>query len=71
MNRLAKCFLVVASFAVLLSVGACGSGGGGSSSGGGGGGGGIAGTTDGNYTITITGTSGALTETGTVTLAVQ
>ena len=37
MNRLAKCFLVVASFAVLLSVGACGSGGGGSSSGGGGG----------------------------------
>ena len=49
------------------SVMACGAG----SSGGGGGGGGIAGTTDGNYTITITGTSGALTETGTVTLAVQ
>lgn len=29
------------------------------------------GTTAGNYTITVTGTSGALTETGTVTLTVQ
>jgi hypothetical protein len=45
--------------------------GGGSSSSGGGGGGGIAGTTAGAYTITITGTSGATTETATVTLTVQ
>jgi hypothetical protein len=38
---------------------------------GGGGGGGKPGTTAGTYTITVTGTSGATTETGTVTLTVQ
>jgi hypothetical protein len=31
----------------------------------------VAGTTPGNYTVTVTGTSGALTETGSVTLTVQ
>lgn len=35
------------------------------------GGGGIAGTTSGTYTITVTGTSGSITQTGTVTLTVQ
>lgn len=49
---------------------ACGGGGNGGG-GGGGGGGGIAGTTAGTYTITVTGTSGATTETGTVSLTVQ
>jgi hypothetical protein len=49
----------------------CGGGGGGGGSGGGGGGGGIAGTTAGTYTITVTGTSGAATANGTVTLTVQ
>jgi hypothetical protein len=47
----------------------CGSGGAGG--GGGGGGGGNSGTTPGNYTITVTGTSGAITQTGTVSLNVQ
>jgi hypothetical protein len=46
---------------------ACGGGGGGS----GGGGKGNPGTTPGNYTITITGISGTLTENGTVTLTVN
>jgi hypothetical protein len=31
----------------------------------------LAGTTPGTYTVTVTGTSGAITETGTVTLTVQ
>jgi len=39
--------------------------------GGGGGGGGNTGTTPGSYVITVTGTSGADTETGTVALTVQ
>ena len=39
--------------------------------GGGGGGGGNQGTAPGSYTITVTGTSGAYTETGTVALTVQ
>jgi len=39
--------------------------------GGGGGGGGNPGTTAGTYTITVTGTSGAITQTGKVTLTVQ
>ena len=43
----------------------------GGSGGGGGGGGGNLGTTPGNYTITVTGTSGTLTETGTLTLTVN
>ncbi len=46
---------------------ACGGGG----SGGGGGGGGNPGTTAGTYTITVTGISGAIAQTGTVTLTVQ
>jgi Chitobiase/beta-hexosaminidase C-terminal domain/Bacterial Ig-like domain (group 3)/Beta-propeller repeat len=55
--------------ALTASVMACS--GGGNGGGGGGGAGGIAGTTAGNYTITLTGTSGSTTETGTVTLTVQ
>lgn len=43
---------------------------GGGSGGGGDGGGGNAGTTPGSYTITVTGTSGSITETGTVALTV-
>jgi len=50
------------------SVVACGGGGNG---GGGVGGGGIAGTTAGTYTVTVTGTSGSITSTGTVTLTVR
>jgi subtilase family serine protease len=42
-----------------------------SSGGGGGGGGGNPGTTAGAYTITVTGTSGSIAETGTVALTVQ
>jgi N-acetylneuraminic acid mutarotase len=58
--------------ALTASVMACGGGGNGNGGGGGGGGGGgIAGTTAGTYTITVTGTSGATTETGTVSLTVQ
>ncbi|HEV2327092.1 MAG TPA: Ig-like domain-containing protein, partial [Terracidiphilus sp.] len=49
---------------------ACG-GGGGSGGGGGGGGGGNPGTTAGTYTVTVTGTSGTLNHTTTVTLTVQ
>jgi hypothetical protein len=50
----------------------CGGGGGSSSGGGGGGGGGNTGTTPGNYTVTITGTSGTLTPvTTTVALTVN
>lgn len=44
---------------------------GGGSAGGGGGGNGNPGTTAGTYTITVTGTSGTITQTGTVTLDVQ
>ena len=54
--------------------GGMGCGGGGSTGGGGGGGGGgqtNPGTTAGTYTVTITGVSGAMTETGTVALTVQ
>jgi len=49
----------------------CGGGGSSNSGGGGGGGGGIAGTTAGTYTITVTGTSGSITETFIVNLTVQ
>ena len=52
--------------ALTASVVACGGGGSG-----GGGGGGIAGTTAGNYIISVTGTSGTTTEAGTLTLTVQ
>jgi hypothetical protein len=56
---------------VLFSVlgGALGCGG--SGNGGGGGGGGNAGTTPGTYIITVTGTSGNITQEGTVSLTVQ
>jgi len=53
--------------ALTYGVLACGSGGGG----GGGGGSGNPGTTAGTYTVTVTGSSGAITETGTVQLTVQ
>ena len=55
---------------VILASGllACGGGG---SSGGGGGGTGNPGTTPGNYTVTVTATSGSATTNGTVTLTVQ
>ncbi len=56
-------------FLIFLSGGVLSCGGGGS--GGGGGGGGSPGTTAGNYTVTVTGTSGAMTATGTVSLTVQ
>ncbi len=54
-------------FSITGSVMACGGGGGG----GGDGGGGNPGTTAGAYTMTVTGTSGTITESGTVTLTVQ
>jgi sugar lactone lactonase YvrE len=59
----------VALFAAMAGMG-CGGGG---STGGGGGGGGQKdpGTTAGTYTVTITGVSGGMTETGTVALTVQ
>jgi hypothetical protein len=62
--------LSLAVLLVLSSFGACG-GGSGNSRGGTGGGGGIAGTTSGDYVITITGTSGSLTQTGVVNLTVR
>jgi hypothetical protein len=49
----------------------CGGGGGNNSGGGGGGGSHNSGTTPGAYTIAVTGTSGSITATGTVTLNVQ
>ena len=64
-------FLIVLSGGIL----SCGGGGSGGGSGGGGGsgsgGGGNPGTTAGTYTVTVTGTSGATTAMGTVTLTVQ
>jgi hypothetical protein len=59
--------MVALSSGVLACGGSLGSGGGS----GGGGGGGTAGTTAGTYTITVTGTSGTLSQTGAVTLTVQ
>jgi hypothetical protein len=69
----ARLGVVVFSLILLTGVVACGGGsGGGSSSGGGGpGGGGSLGTTAGIYTMTVTGTSGSLTQIGTVTLVVN
>jgi len=60
-------FLGLLLLLVALAGGMVSCGGGG----GGGGGGGNPGTTAGTYTITVTGTSGAITQTGTVTLTVQ
>lgn len=59
--------IVVLLVSVTCTVVACGGG----ANGGGGGGGGNAGTTPGTYTITITGTSGSITQTGTVVLTVH
>jgi sugar lactone lactonase YvrE len=60
----------IALFAAMAGMGC---GGGGSTGGGGGGGGGQTnpGTTAGTYTVTITGVSGGMTESGTVALTVQ
>jgi hypothetical protein len=64
--------VLVLLFSLTCGVSACGGGGGASSGGGGGGGGGgNPGTTAGTYTVTVTGTSGALTSTATITLKVQ
>ena len=62
----------VALFAAFAGMG-CGGGSGTGGGGGGGGGGGTTnpGTTAGTYTVTITGVSGGMTETGTVALTVQ
>ena len=57
-------------FLIFLSGGVLSCGGGGSG-GGGGGGGGNPGTTAGAYMVTVTGTSGTMTATGTVSLTVQ
>jgi len=54
-----------------LSCSGGGNGGEGGGGAGGGGGGGNAGTTAGSYVITVTGTSGDITQTGTVSLAVK
>jgi hypothetical protein len=62
---------LVALALVLGSATACGGGGGNGGGGGGGGGGTIVGTTPGSYMITVTGTSGSMTQTCTVTLTVQ
>ena len=56
---------LLAGLLLCVSLGAIGCGGGGNS-GGGGGGTGNPGTTPGIYTVTITGTSGATTGTGTI-----
>ena len=71
-RRLWRNLIMFAALAILIAggVSACG-GSGGTSGGGGGGGGGNPGTTSGQYTITITGTSGATTVTNTITLTVQ
>ena len=63
--------MLVLLFSIADGLLACGGGGSGAGGGGGGGGGGNAGTTAGTYSITVTGTSGAITETGAVTLTVQ
>ena len=62
--------ILVLVFSITCGVFACG-GGSSDSSGGGGGGGANSGTTAGTYTITVTGTSGAITQTGAVSLTVR
>lgn len=78
--RLRRCFRVLTFSWLLLLLtvanGLTGCGGGGGASGGGGGNGGggspsVSGTPAGNYTVTVTATSGMLTHTATVALVVQ
>jgi hypothetical protein len=63
----------MAKLLVVLTVGvvACGSGGISGRNGGGGGGEGNSGTTEGTYTMSLTGASAGTTETGTITLTVK
>ena len=65
--------VLMASVALFAAAAGLGCSGGGSTTGGGGGGGGgtNSGTTAGTYTVTITGVSSGMTETGTVALTVQ
>jgi len=73
-RRLWRNLIMFAAFAILFmgGVAACGgSGGGTGGGGGGGGGGGNPGTTSGQYTITVTGTSGSTIVTNTIALTVQ
>jgi len=67
---LSRLGVFVMLFSIAGGVVACG-GGGNNGGGGGGGGGGDSGTTPGTYSMTVTGISGGITETGTVTLTVQ
>jgi hypothetical protein len=69
-RRRLKTILGMLALFVAFTCGALACGGGGSS-GGGGGGGGNPGTTPGTYTVTVTGTSGTITSTGTIKLTVQ
>ncbi len=73
-SRLTRSRLVLLAWlALFAAMAGMGCGGGSSTGGGSGGGGGQTnpGTTAGTYTVTITGVSGAMTETGTVALTVQ
>ena len=60
---------LLVAMAVIGAFSSCG--GGSSGGGGGGGGGGNTGTTEGTYTVTVTGTSGSITQTTSVTLSVE
>jgi len=70
-SRLRRWRSILGMLILLFAIvgGALGCGGGGTSSGGGGGG--NSGTTPGTYTITVTGVSGSVTQTGTASLTVQ
>jgi hypothetical protein len=66
-----KRWRILGIFVLLFSVVGLGCGGSGNGGGGGGGGGGNSGTTPGMYIITVTGTSGNITQEATVSLTVQ
>ncbi len=72
-RRLARNLTILAAMAIFTAGGiaAYGGSGGGTGGGGGGGGGGNSGTTSGQYTVTITGTSGSTVVTSAITLTVQ
>jgi hypothetical protein len=70
-RRVLGMLFLLASFTGLFSCGGGGGSGGSGGGGGGGGGGSNPGTTAGSYTITVTATSGSITQTGTVVLNVQ